>query len=60
VKGPGVSFNPFARQSMEALPFPLSSRPERSEVEGSAVQRTSRGNVFNPDKGVILSEAPIA
>src|ERR1700722_10564113 len=31
---------------MEAPPSPLSSRPKRSEVEGSAVPRTSRGNVF--------------
>jgi hypothetical protein len=31
---------------MEALPSPLSSRPERSGVEGSAVQPTFTGNVF--------------
>ena len=40
------SFNPLTGRSMEALPSPLSSRPERSAVEGSAVQRTSPGNVF--------------
>src|ERR1700722_17911654 len=31
---------------MEALPSPLSSRPERSGAEGSAVPRTAPGNVF--------------
>jgi hypothetical protein len=31
---------------LEAPPSPLSSRPERSVVEGSAVPRTSPGNVF--------------
>ena len=31
---------------MEAPPFPLSSRPKRSEVEGSAVPRTSRRNAY--------------
>jgi hypothetical protein len=31
---------------MVALPSPLSSRPERSEVEGSAVPQTPLGNVF--------------
>jgi hypothetical protein len=31
---------------MEASPSPLSSRPKRSVAEGSAVQRTFRGNVF--------------
>src|ERR1700691_5903739 len=35
------------RSRMEATPSPLSSRPERSEVEGSAVPRTSLGNVFH-------------
>jgi hypothetical protein len=34
------------RIPMEALPYPLSSRPKRSVVEGSAVPRTCRGNVF--------------
>jgi XapX domain-containing protein len=32
--------------SLEAPPSPLSSRPKRSEVERSAVQRLCRGNVF--------------
>jgi hypothetical protein len=31
---------------LEALPSPLSSRPERSGVERSAVQRSPPGNVF--------------
>jgi hypothetical protein len=31
---------------LEAPPSPLSSRPERSAVEGSAVPRTPPGNVF--------------
>src|SRR5580704_5704443 len=31
---------------MVAPPSPLSSRPKRSEVEGSAVPRTTLGNVF--------------
>jgi hypothetical protein len=38
--------NPLIRRSMEAPPSALSSRPKRSEVKGSAVQRTSRGNAF--------------
>src|ERR1700721_3090690 len=41
-KGPSVQ-QPL---SMEAPPSPLSSRPERSVVEGSAVLRTHLGNVF--------------
>ena len=32
--------------SLEASPYPLSSRPERSVVERSAVQRSSPGSVF--------------
>jgi hypothetical protein len=31
---------------LEAQSLPLSSRPERSAVEGPAVQRTLLGNVF--------------
>ncbi len=31
---------------LEAPPSPLSSRPERSAVEGPAVRRLSLGNVF--------------
>jgi hypothetical protein len=31
-------------------PPPLSSRPERSAVEGSAVPRTFLGNVFRPER----------
>ena len=33
-------------RSLEALPFPLSSRPERSAVERSAFRRSLLGNVF--------------
>src|ERR1700722_1170798 len=36
---------------MEALPSPLSSRPKRSEVEGSAVPRTPPGDVFRQSLG---------
>src|ERR1700723_3711829 len=46
---------------MEALPSPLSSRPERSEVEGSAVPRTPHGNVFrnlNPNSHPVIIRPP--
>jgi hypothetical protein len=33
VEGPAVSFNPLTRRSMEALPSPLSSRPERRDLQ---------------------------
>jgi hypothetical protein len=39
---------PIICSLMEALSSPLSSRPERSVVEGSAVQRTRPGNLFTP------------
>src|SRR5580698_8720441 len=48
-----LPLDPLARHSMKAPPSPLSSRPERSGVEGSAVQRTSRGNVLLPPKNPI-------
>jgi hypothetical protein len=35
---------------MEASPSPLSSRPERSVVEGPGVQPTFTGNVFRPER----------
>src|ERR1700729_3473249 len=36
---------------MEAPPSPLSSRPKRSEVEGSAVPQTPPGDVFRQSLG---------
>jgi hypothetical protein len=44
-EGSAVS-HPNNQLRLEALPSPLSSRPERSGVEGSAVPRTPPGNVF--------------
>src|ERR1700733_14813525 len=41
---------------MEASPFPLSPRPKRSEVEGSAVPQTPPGNVFSLSHATTLQD----
>jgi hypothetical protein len=51
---PSATNNPPLR----ALPSPLSSRPKRSAVEGSAVQRTHPGNVFTDKKRVPRAFTP--
>src|SRR5580698_1961004 len=40
--------HPTSQISMKASPSPLSSRPKRSAVEGSAVQQTYLGKVLRP------------
>jgi hypothetical protein len=51
---------PRCRPQMEAPPSPLSSRPERSEVEGSAVRPSDSPNLpyqtSTPNRSVIRPE----
>src|SRR6202043_2733644 len=66
VEEPAVHI-PCRKAHRNAPPSPLSSRPKRSEVEGSAVHQTPHGNVFkgapmhrrfsiNPCRNLSLSE----
>src|ERR1700722_11532261 len=57
VEGPAVSIDLFTKRSMEAPPSPLSSRKSVTFLSFRVYCTLSR-MFFNPNKAVILSEAP--